>query len=62
MNSNINNTINSNDNIIEHPYKEIKKYWSTEEASQNISLEEQFYFCIRKDIYICNMYLKLKIS
>ena len=41
----------SND-IKEHPYKEYKNYWNTEEKSQNVSLEEQFYFCIRKDIYI----------
>ena len=41
----------SND-ITEHPYKENKNYWTVEEETNYISIEEQFSFCMRKDIYM----------
>ena len=41
----------SND-IKEHPYKENKNYWNVEEENKYISIEEQFSFCMRKDIYV----------
>ena len=41
----------SND-IKEHPYKENKNYWNVEEDNKYIGIEEQFGFCMRKDIYM----------
>ncbi len=41
----------SND-IKEHPYKENTNYWNVEEENKYIGIEEQFSFCLRKDIYM----------
>ena len=38
--------------IKEHPCKENKNYWNLEEENKYISIEEQFSFCMRKDIYM----------
>ena len=38
--------------IKDHSYKENKKYWNVEEENKYISVEEQFGFCMRKDIYM----------
>ncbi len=53
MNSEIQELIKPNDNIKEHPYKENKNYWNVEEEENKyIGIEEQFGFCMRKDIYM----------